>query len=808
MAKSRTSLVNDGDERGRWPLLLAALFFGSGCAALIYEIVWFQLLELVIGSTAVSIGVLLATFMGGMCAGSLAFPRMISARWNALRVYGLLEGGIGMLGIAVQMGMPYLNDVYVAHAAGGSAGIFLRGILAGACLLPPTFLMGAALPVISRQLGTSRRDAAWLGFLYGCNTVGGVMGAALAGFYLLRAHDMTTAAFCAVGINFLVALIASGISGLARSEEIQSERKLMAGQKASSKAFWVIGLSGVSALGAEVVWTRLLSLALGPSVYTFSVILVVLLAGLGIGSAAASAVVRRVGKPLSWLGVCQWLLAAAIAWAAILITQWVPMWRIDPSMSAWQRIWEVDLLRCAIAIGPATLLWGASFPLALAAAMEGGGDAARVTGSLYAANTLGAIVGATGFSLLLVPAIGTRQSQAVMVAVCVIAAAVAMFRRGATGWRAAVFVGGLVVAAVFSRLIPAVPWEMVAYGRQTNMTPTGNWPLFVGEGINSSIAVTTDTAGDIKFHVAGKVEASSGLNDMRLQRMLGLLPGLVHPDLKSVLVVGCGAGVTAGSFVVQPAVRRIVICEIEPLVPQIAAKFFFKQNFDVVNDPRVQIVYDDARHFVRTTGEQFDVITSDPINPWVRGAATLYTREYFEMCREHLKPGGLISQWVPLYETSKEAVKSELATFFAVFPHGTIWINRGSDLVMFAGRDEGMTIDADAIEANLNLPENQRVLEAMREMQWPAATDLFGHYAGRAEDLRGWLSDAQINTDANLRLGYLAALGRDSGMQSQLVIDHDILGFYRYPEELFKTRAATRAALEMAIEREGKLDMP
>src|SRR5262249_36018090 len=153
-------------------------------------------------------------------------------------------------------------------------------------------------------------------------------------------------------------------------------------------------------------------------------------------------------------------------------------------------------------------------------------------------------------------------------------------------------------------------------------------------------------------------------------RMLGHIPALVHPRPRSALIVGCGAGVTAGSFVVHPAIERIVICEIEPLIPQVVAEFFSEENYDVLNDRRLQIVYDDARHYILTTRETFDIITSDPIHPWVKGAATLYTKEYFELCKRHLNPGGVITQWVPLYESNTDVVKSEIATFFEVFPNG------------------------------------------------------------------------------------------------------------------------------------------
>ena len=214
-------------------------------------------------------------------------------------------------------------------------------------------------------------------------------------------------------------------------------------------------------------------------------------------------------------------------------------------------------------------------------------------------------------------------------------------------------------------------------------------PVFVGEGINSSVVITQ--RGDQRFfYVSGKSEASSALLDMRLQRMMGHLPALDHPAPRSVLVVGFGAGVTAGSFVPYPEVQSIVICELEPLIPPASDEFFGKENNHVLRDPRTRVVYDDARHYILITPEKFDVITTDPIHPWVKGTSTLYSREYYELVKSHLNPGGVAAQWLPIYESDEETVKTELATFFSVFPNATVWSNYlngdGYDLVLLGQR--------------------------------------------------------------------------------------------------------------------------
>jgi spermidine synthase len=267
-----------------------------------------------------------------------------------------------------------------------------------------------------------------------------------------------------------------------------------------------------------------------------------------------------------------------------------------------------------------------------------------------------------------------------------------------------------------------------------------------------------------------------------------------------VLVVGCGAGVTAGSFLTHPGVERIVVCEIEPLIPQVVAEHFAPENYDLVHNPKVEIVFDDARHFILTTREKFDVITSDPIHPWVKGAATLYTREYFELCRKRLNPGGVVTQWVPLYESNESAVKSELATFFEVFPAGTIWSNdqegRGYDVVLL-GHDEPLRIDIDKLVERMARPDHRKVAQSLSDVGFLGGLDLLATYAGTAADLAPWLADAQINRDRNLRLQYLAGMG--SSNYREVLIYNEMLKYRKFPEQIFVASVASREELRRKL---------
>jgi spermidine synthase len=287
---------------------------------------------------------------------------------------------------------------------------------------------------------------------------------------------------------------------------------------------------------------------------------------------------------------------------------------------------------------------------------------------------------------------------------------------------------------------------------------------------------------------------------MRLQRMLGHIPALIHPNPKSVLIVGFGAGVTAGSFVPYPEIQRIVICEMEPLIPPTATQYFGKENFNVMHDPRVQIVYDDARHFVLTTREKFDIITSDPIHPWVKGSATLYSKEYFELVKQHLNPGGVVTQWVPLYESDVPTVKSEMATFFDVFPNGTIWGNSnggGYDTVVL-GQSDPSKIDIDAMQQRLSRPDHAVAAASLREVGFSSLMGLLANYAGQEQDLRPWLAGAEINRDGNLRLQYLAGLALNISMEGSIY--NDILNYRRFPRSLFTGSDQRLQELQGAIQ--------
>src|SRR5438034_476938 len=798
------------------PIILLLLLAGSGCAALIYEIVWFQLLQLVIGSSAVSLGLLLAAYMGGLCVGSAVLPRLLSARWNPLRVYACLELGVGAFGIAILFGLPFIGRVF-AGATPGMAALVARGAVSAVCLVPPTLLMGASFPAIARWVEGTSKPIAWMGALYSANVAGAVVGCVVAGFYLLRVYDMAIATYAAVALNVSVALI----SFLASRSEASAYQARAPRHHPFPKGegrwliYIVIALSGATALGAEVVWTRLLSLLLGATVYTFSIILAVFLMGLWAGSGAGALLVRRTRQPRLVLAGCQIVLAASVTGTAYIMTHVLPYWPVDPwlSLNPWFNF-DLDVFRTIRTIFLPTLLWGASFPLAMASAVTEGQDPARLSGEIYAANTAGSIGGALAFSLLLIPAIGTKACEQLLIGLAAAAAVVAVTsylwamrtRRTAIALAATVAGTGMVAAGLIST-VSDIPWQVIAYGRRVAPILRGldlsseAQPLFVGEGMNSSVVIT-DRAGQRFFYVSGKSEASSALLDMRLQRMMGHLPALIHRQPRSVLVVGFGAGVTAGSFVQYPEVESIVMCELQPIIPPAADEFFGSENYAVLADHRTRMIYDDARHFISTTPEKFDVITTDPIHPWVKGTSALYSKEYFELVRSHLNHGGVAAQWLPLYESDEETVKTQLATFFDVFPDGTVWSNYlngdGYDLVLVGGLDL-RSINIDDMQQRLERTGYSGVAASLAETGFDSAFDLIGSYAGRASDLAPTLSGAEINRDLNMRLQYVAGWGLNSVSSAQIY--RELLSYRKFPEDLLTGTGERMDALREVLGR-------
>ena len=810
-------------------ILFIILFFLSGSAALIYEVVWLHLLRLSIGVSTYSLGIILSVFMGGMAVGSLLCGRLVARSRHPLKVYAALELCIGTAGLAMPYLLPAANSLYVATYQWHEGPILICALVATLVLLPPTAMMGATLPVMARCFDRDRRGAAQLGWLYGANIFGAVTGSLLAGLVLMHYFDAVIASLVAATINGLagsIALILANSHPFAPPPDavylVESETGIDRRAKYHLAAVsGTLFLSGFAALGAEVVWTRLLTLSLGPTVYAFALVLAVFLVGLGIGSSVAAVLLPRIRQPRLALGICQLALIATVPLAANSFS--------EPSLSP-SSIWILDfaaewpatlrdLTRGLMTVFPSAFFWGASFPLAVAAVLPIKSDQARTVGLLSAANTLGAIAEALAATLFLVPWFGTRITQQTLVAAsaaaacCCLASYLCDRQSNSQRQGKLILAGGLVVVFAIGALgianVLSPSPALFAYGREAAQRRRDAPYQVVREGVHTPIVVTLwPQHGNIRaLHLAGKLEASDDKIDLRLERMLGHIPQFLCKDPKSVLVVGLGAGITAGSFVMDDRLGDLTICELEPALPPITAEHFARANRNVLRDPRTKLIIDDGRHFLQTTDRKFDVISVDPIHPWVRGAAALYSEEFYRECLDHLQPGGIVSYWVPIHSMTTESVKSEIATFFKVFPHAMVWHTGGTILqrhMLLFGSNQPYMFDLSKIDQMTG--PGSKIEESIHEMEFNSLDDMLTLYVADKEALKEWVRGAQINSDMNLRLEYLA--GAAAYQNNREEIFRDIIAHRRWPQELFRGHEARLQAIRENLDQFDALEDP
>ena len=474
-----------------------------------------------------------------------------------------------------------------------------------------------------------------------------------------------------------------------------------------------------------------------------------------------------------------------------------------PSWTPLASLHGLHVVRAIDVILPGAIFWGMSFPFALAAANAGTDDTGRSSGYVYASNTVGAILGALLISFWAIPASGTHGAQRILVLGAGASAAVLLVAmgRGRTGVAASrrpmSAMAALAACALAAALLPGLPTKFKAHGRYIWWIEEGDRYPYASEGAASTVAVHIAPNGYSNFHVSGRVEATNNPNDLRTERLIGHLSGLLHPGPESVLVVGMGAGITAGALTLYPEVKRIVICEIEPRVVG-AARQFMRENYAALDNPKVEVVFDDARHFLATTREKFDIITSDPIHPWVRGNSILFSREYYAIVKDHLKPGGIASQWVPLYETSEEAIKIQMKTFVDAFPDGTVWNtvtdNKGYDVVLVGG-NQPMHVDASAIQARLD--RTPQLAASLRDVKITGAVDLLATYGAAGPDMTAWLAGAPVNRDFSLKLEYISGLAINA-KEADAIYTHMTAG-KAYPAAMIAAPPSMQAELQRRL---------
>jgi spermidine synthase len=743
-------------ELSRLRPLIPFLFAVTGCAGLIYEVVWFKHLGTIFGVTTLATSTVLAVFMGGLAIGA-AIAARVGDRWaRPFMAYGAFEITLGLFAGFVPVLLPLANRAFLFFYDAINPSLLvlslLRAAVSALVLLPPAALMGATLPVLCRAFARAgERAGSDVGFLYTINTLGAVAGAALGGFVLVPELGLAAASRIAVALNLCVGIPAF-LLGRRLRVPIPDLAPTAPREWARPALLAVAALSGLTSLAYQVFWTRALLLSLGNTVYAFTVILVTVLIGITVGSAVATFVLARGWRPAL-------VLAASQAGAALIIIGLTALFDDLPaqflSLSArWGNSWRgflaVTFTLSGLALFPATLLLGMGLPLTIGVAVRGRSDLARGVGSLYSVNTWAAIVGSLLAGFLLIPLLGIRDGILATAALNALAAAVALRLDGGLG-RSRRLGGAILVAVLFLGAASLVPrWDRVALtsgvftsgiARSSAHDRAEGRLVFYREGIAATVSVKR-RGRDLKLQVDGRTEATS-TGDLKTNTLLGGLPLILHPDPKDALVIGLGSGITLAATARHP-LEAIDCVELSAGVVE-AAKLFAEDNDRAYADPRVDLRAADGRNHLLLTRKSYDVIISQPSNMWAAGVGNLFTREFFELCRDHLREDGILCQWIQGYSVSKESLRSVLKTIADVFPTVDVWIAEWSDILLIASR-RTEPYSLARIESCFADP---RIGDGLRRAGIPDAATLLSHYMLDGAAVRLFASGAPTHTDDN-----------------------------------------------------------
>ncbi len=748
-----------GDGRLR---ALEGIFFLSGACALVYETVWARWLGLALGADAWGIAAVLAGFMAGFGIGSAAAGALASRVSRPGLAYGLAEVGIALCGFLSSLLLPALASLTPAlhgltetHPALHHA---LRFALAVAVLLAPATLLGATFPLMARLRARPEREGEGVARLYAWNTLGAASGAALSAFVLVPGLGLTGSTFLAATMNLLAGAAAIALyPGRSLPTRAPLASAPSAGAPADPDARVVLAaafLSGFASLAQETLLTRALVGALGASTYAFACVLTAFLAGIGIGPHLLPPG-EDPGRARRRLAGCQ----VGAVWGLLLgILAISHLLGIDgflgaprnrtPDVEGIGALFAYQFLVCCAALLPSAVFLGAAFPAAIRAAHAGAGDVARTAGRVYAANTAGAILGTLLAAFVALPLLGLRASLAASAGASLLAAVLLLARRSSIGpRRGLLLLGALSLPAGGILLLRSPP------------DPPGTRTIFHEEGSAATVSVeeTTGVLGEQVrgLRVEGKIVATSGFLDMRLQRLLGLLPVLASADPSTLLTVGLGTGMTGGASALASEGGASTVVEIAPPVARGAA-YFDRENHGVLRRSRLR--FEDGRNFLLGTRERFGVITTDPIHPWTSGSGSLYTVEYFRLVASRLAAGGAVAQWIPLYEVSESDVRSIASSFAAAFPRVALFLT-GYDLVLL-GRTDEIAFDAARVEALFRSPE---VAESLREIGVLSAADLLATFVAGDEAVRAYVEGAPVNLDDRPEIEYSAPRSLLSG---------------------------------------------
>lgn len=719
------------------PLLLF-LFFCSGACGLAYQILWLRQLSFVFGVTAYAASTVLAAFMAGLALGSwLAGPVLARIR-RPLAAFGVAEFLVGLSAIATPWLLGLASVIYRQLYAFAPDAFLLqtaaRFVCAFAVLLVPTMLMGMTLPFLSASsLVRGPHFPSRVSALYAVNTAGAVAGALLTGYILVGAIGMQRtfllAAMANILVGFAAVLMDRRLSVLQSAAATQGMRSIEARDvPRGPRVVWaVMALSGFGALALEVVWFRLMTQFVDATTYAFTSVLAVVLIGIALGGAIAA---RALGRDRDWHA---WLAVVQLATGAIVL--------VGAGLMSWEDAGGIEKMRpmrrvMAGVLLP-SLLMGFSFPvlLRLGVPFSHGQDdddtgRGRLIGRFYGVNVLGAILGSLAGGFLLLPVVGTRWALIVL-AGCFVAGGIALCITHTRRIRLAVLAAaGLGGFAILAHWTP----DPFSYAARMRAEPNAV-EIFRDEGVQTAVSVHA-TRFQRTLRVGGLHQANDSAGMVRLHHTIGLLPMALHPAPRSALVIGLGGGATAGALS-QHAGTSVQIVELSDSVRK-AAAYFSHVTYDVLNRPNVRIRVDDGRNFLMLSGERFDVVTADLIQPIHAGAGNLYSREYFQLVRRALKDGGLVLQWIGERERSHYVLI--MRTFLDVFPDATLWL--GGQLMV--GSLAPLALDEAAFTAKLADPTTRA---AMVAVGLESFTALRSWYTAGPKEMKAFVGPGPVLTD-------------------------------------------------------------
>ena len=810
--------------------LIYLLFLLSGGTALVYQVTWVRDLSLVFGASFEATSIVLASFMAGLALGGFCLGRLAGGLRRPLAVYAGLELGVAAFALVLPTLLRGVDGLYVTAAleAGGVTPELnlLRLALAFAALVVPTFFMGATLPTLTQLMVSSHDEMSdRMAWLYGLNTLGAVTGTLLSAFVLIPVLGVSRTQLLAVAVNVGVAALAFAMDRrlpirAGRETEVAADEdpgpydakvRLEPGWLWPTRlAFFGTAVSGMCALALEVLWTRAIATAVGSTTYSFAVMLAAFLVGIWLGSwLHAIFPLRRIPESVQ-LGAALVLIGLTSFGASYAIPA-LPELMVRLNVFLYDDLARVRggttlLLSFVVMLVP-TIFMGMAFPLAGEARARLSDGFGRSVGDTLGLNTLGAISGSLAAGFVLIPLLGLQRSMVLAAAISlaygavVLGAAAATWRPARRHWVAVATLGSVCGALVLPAAVE--PWDLSYLGAfQSNALhnyvgdsgkvdlsrqTAGLRLLYYREGRGSTVSVL-ERRGNRTLVVSGKAVATDTLPDMQHELLLGHLPVLLHPAPKAVLVVGLGAGITLGAVAAHEEIETLKLVEIERAVVG-AAAHFAHANGSVLEDPRLEIVIQDGRNFLKTSPDTFDVITADPIHPWAAGASYLYTEEYFRMAGTHLREGGVMCQWLPAYGLSREDFRSVVASFAKAFPYTTL-CQASYDVILIGSR---MPLQVDLAQLTRRL-EQEGVKRQLSLIGLETPLAFLSEFALDSVAVRAYAADAVINTDDNLYLEYSSPLhvGSDDMLTNIRSVDR----IRQTPEALITNWSGHFASLE------------